>query len=58
MRKFRVTVSFQDDRTMIVIAKNGRQAEAIACKRVAKKLIGRKCIRRDWTDTEEITQRF
>lgn len=53
MRKFRVTVSFQDDRVVTVSAKNARQAESKARARVAKLKIGSRAIRKDWTDTEE-----
>lgn len=52
MKKFRVEVAFQGERTVIVSAKNGREARAKGQKRVRKMKIGTS-VRTDWTETDE-----
>ena len=53
MRKFRVEVAFQGERSVTVSAKTAREAKAKAQAKVRKKTIG-SSVRTDWTDVEEI----
>lgn len=51
-KKYRVNVAFQSDKTVVVSAKNAREAKKKAHDRVAKMNIG-KSIRKDWTEVDE-----
>lgn len=53
-QRFKVTVSGHFDKTVIVSARNAKQARGKAHNRVSKLQIGQENIRKDWTDVEEL----
>lgn len=51
-KRYRVNVYYQYDVNVMVSAKNGREARKKAQDRVAKRKIGHKAIRKEYTDEE------